>query len=222
VNASIECRKLSKAYGHTVALRELNFEAQAGELVALTGDNGAGKSTLLKVLATLLRPDAGTCRVLGHDVAQAPAALRASLGYVGHESMLDRALTLRENLRLFAALYGATPARIDALIERLGADNFADNAVGELSRGQEQAAALGRALIHAPRVLLLDEPFNALDPQARERLGKLLFEEAATGVTVLFSTHDLEGAARLATRQAHMEAGKLREVTPSPQGQGSP
>ena len=209
MDLSIECRKLSKAYGYVPALRELNLDARPGELVALIGDNGAGKSTLLKVLATLLHPDSGTCSVMGHDVAKAAPAVRAAIGYLGHESMLDRVLTLRENLRMFASLYGAPASRIEELIERLAAKPYADNPVGELSRGQEQAAALGRCLVHRPAVLLLDEPFNALDPEARKRLSLLLKEEAARGATVLFSTHDVEGAENTATRVVKMSAGKV-------------
>lgn len=206
---AILCRKLSKAYGYVPALRELDFTAARGEIVALTGDNGAGKSTLLKVLATLLRPDAGECRVLGHDLSADAQKARAHMGYLGHESMLDRVLTLRENLQLFANLYGAPTSRCDELIERLAAKAYAESPVAELSRGQEQAAALGRALVHKPDVLLLDEPFNALDPEARKRLAMLLKEEAARGATVLFSTHDVEGAENVASRVVKMSAGRV-------------
>ncbi|CAG0933256.1 putative multidrug ABC transporter ATP-binding protein YbhF [Planctomycetaceae bacterium] len=209
MDETISCRKLNKAYGYVPALRELDFAAARGEIVALIGDNGAGKSTLLKVLATLLRPDSGECRVLGHDLASDAQKARARIGYLGHESMLDRVLTLRENLQLFASLYGAPASRGEELISRLGASAYADNAIAELSRGQEQAGALGRALVHRPDVLLLDEPFNALDPEARKRLGALLKEEAARGATVLFSTHDVDGAAGVASRVAKMAAGKI-------------
>jgi len=209
VDETILCRKLSKAYGYVPALRELDFSAARGEIVALLGDNGAGKSTLLKVLATLLRPDSGECRVLGHDLATSAQKARANIGYLGHESMLDRVLTLRENLLLFSRLYGATAARCEELITRLGATAFADSPVAELSRGQEQAAALGRAMVHRPDVLLLDEPFNALDPEARKRLAVLLKEEAARGATVLFSTHDVVGAENVASRVARLASGKL-------------
>lgn len=209
MDLTIECRNLSKAYAHVPALRELNFEARTGEVVAITGDNGAGKSTLLKVLATLLQPDSGQCRVRGVDLPANAVKARAMIGYVGHDSMLDRVLTLRENLHFFADLYGAPGGRAESLIERLGAHPFADTAVGELSRGQEQAAALCRALVHQPKVLLLDEPFNALDVSARVRLCEVLKEESAGGATVLFSTHDHDGAKALATRVAHMKGGQF-------------
>ncbi len=204
---TILCRNLSKAYGYTPALRGLNFSAASGEIVALIGDNGAGKSTLLKVLATLLRPDSGECRLMGVDVSSETLKARQHLGYLGHDSMLDRALTLRENLQLFAKLYGSTLSRCEELITQLGAAAFADNPIGELSRGQEQAAALGRAMVHKPGVLLLDEPFNALDPEARKRLVALLKEEAKRGTTVLFSTHDIDGATGTASRVVRMAAG---------------
>jgi ABC-type multidrug transport system ATPase subunit len=123
--------------------------------------------------------------------------------------MLDRVLTLRENLQLFASLYGAPKSRCEELVSRLGASAFADTPVAELSRGQEQAAALGRALVHKPSVILLDEPFNALDPEARKRLLAVLKEEAALGATVLFSTHDVESASGIASRVVKLAQGRI-------------
>ncbi len=214
VGPPVSCRKVSKAYGYAPALREVDFEAEKGSLVALIGDNGAGKSTLLKVLATLLRPDSGECRVLGQDVTLAAQSVRGQIGYLGHESMLDKALTLRENLRLFASLYGLANhrERVEDLIGSLGAGSFADNPVSELSRGQEQACALGRALVHGPSVILLDEPANALDPKARERLFGILKKETALGHTVIFSTHDQESARELASRVVRMAQGRIQSA----------
>jgi ABC-type multidrug transport system ATPase subunit len=135
-----------------------------------------------------MRPDAGRVRIDGVDAAKS----RAHIGYVGHESMLDQTLTVRENLMFFGRLYGvASPAaRCDALIDRIEARPIADTPVGDLSRGQEQLAALGRALMHEPAVLLLDEPSTGLDPAAHSRLARLLKEEASRGACVFYSTHD--------------------------------
>jgi ABC-type multidrug transport system ATPase subunit len=202
------CRKLSKAYGFAPALREVDFEAEAGVTV-LIGHNGAGKSTLLKVLATLLRPDSGECRLLGEDLMVGSQKVRGHIGFVGHESLLDRTLTMRENLHMFASLYGVNGQSVEKQLDRMGAQPFADSLVGELSRGQEQSAALCRAMLHEPKILLLDEPANALDPNVRDRLFCVLKEEAARGVTVVLSTHDVDSARGIATQVRTMRDGKV-------------
>jgi len=214
MTAAVECRKVSKAYGFAPALREIDLVVERGTRLALLGDNGAGKSTLLKVLATLLRPDSGQCRVLGEEVAQGAQKVRGRLGYLGHDSMLDRVQTMRENLAMFARLYGVADAAgvVASLIEKTGAAAFADNAVGELSRGQEQAAALARALVHGPELLLLDEPANALDPSARERLEALLQEQSRQGASIIFSSHDHDWAKSMATRVVVMAGGRIVEA----------
>ncbi|KAA0212750.1 ABC transporter ATP-binding protein [bacterium] len=213
MTAAVECRKVSKAYGFAPALREIDLVVERGTRLALLGDNGAGKSTLLKVLATLLRPDSGQCRVLGEEVAQGAQKVRGRLGYLGHDSMLDRVQTMRENLAMFARLYGVADAAgvVDSLIEKTGAAAFADSPVGELSRGQEQAAALARTLVHGPELLLLDEPANALDPGARERLEALLQEQSRQGTSIIFSSHDHDWAKALATRVVVMAGGRIVE-----------
>lgn len=189
---TLACRNVSRSFGATKALRGADFTLAAGTLTALVGDNGSGKSTLLRVCATLLRPDAGDVEVCGISVLARPAVARARMGYLGHESMLDPVLTMRENLAFFARLYGvkSARARIETLVERLQAMAFADTPVAELSRGQEQAAALARALLHEPAVLLLDEPSTGLDTAAQSRLADVLQQEAQRGACVLFSTHD--------------------------------
>ncbi|RIK61535.1 MAG: sodium ABC transporter ATP-binding protein [Planctomycetota bacterium] len=214
MTAAVECRKVSKAYGFAPALREIDLVVERGTRLALLGDNGAGKSTLLKVLATLLRPDSGRCVVLGEDVSQGAQKVRGQVGYLGHDSMLDRVQTMRENLAMFARLYGVADAAgaVRTLIEKTRAAAFADSPVGELSRGQEQAAALGRTLVHGPQLLLLDEPANALDPGARVRLEGLLQEQSRRGATIIFSSHDHDWAKSLATRVLFMAGGRIVEA----------
>jgi len=187
----LSCRGLTKSFGAIKALRGVDCELGAGAC-ALIGDNGAGKSTLLRVLATLMRADQGELSINGVDPRKSPIKARAQIGYVGHESMLDPVLTMRENLVFFGRLYAvADPqARAEALIRRVQAAAFADNPVADLSRGQEQAAALCRALVHEPSVLLLDEPSTGLDAGAQQRLAELIKEESSRGACVLFSTHD--------------------------------
>ena len=209
--AFVECSGISKFYGGVKpALKNVDFSAEGG-ITVLIGDNGAGKTTLLKVLATLIPPDGGSYTLGGLDAVKKATQARASLGYLGHDSMLDRALTVRENLTLFARLYGMpdATARADELIERFAADAFADNLCGELSRGQEQTSALCRVLVHRPRLLLMDEPSTALDLAARDRLWAALRAEADSGTTVIFSTHDHDSAHSVSDRVVTMSAGGI-------------
>lgn len=205
----LACRGLTKSFGATRALRGVDLELGAGAF-ALVGGNGAGKSTLLRVLGTLMRPDTGELSIDGLDARKDALKARARLGYVGHESMLDPVLTLRENLWFFGRLYGVaeTAARAEDLIARFAASAFADTPVSDLSRGQEQAAALCRALMHQPAVLLLDEPSTGLDAAAQQRLAELIRLEADRGACVLFSTHDAT-LAPVAQRTLSMVDGRL-------------
>jgi ABC-2 type transport system ATP-binding protein len=190
-------------------LRGADLTCAPGSLTALIGANGTGKTTLIRILATLVRPDAGKV-ILGEvDVRNTPQKARALIGYLGHESMLDAALTPRENLRLFARLYGASVATSEGLIQRFEAGAYADVPVSELSRGQEQTAALCRALVHDPRLLLLDEPSTGLDKEARERMWRAAREQAKNGAIVLFSTHDHESAKSVADRVVEIVDGKV-------------
>lgn len=202
---------ITKSWGATHVLRGVDFSVEPGSLVALIGANGTGKSTLIRIFATILRPDDGNVSLGELDCRAQPLKARALLGYLGHESMLDAALSMRENLRLFAALYGVQDhtARADALIERFQAARYADLPVSELSRGQEQTAALCRALVHNPRLLLLDEPSTGLDKDARERLWQAAREQAQTGAVVIFSTHDHDSAQSVADRVVELRDGKL-------------
>jgi ABC-2 type transport system ATP-binding protein len=202
---------IEKAWGPTRVLRGANLTCEPGTLTALIGANGTGKTTLIRVLATILRPDAGSVTLNEIDVRKAPQKARAIIGYLGPESMLDAALTPRENLRLFARLYGVASAdqRAEDLLERFEAMKYADVPVAELSRGQEQAAALCRALVHHPRLLLLDEPSTGLDKEARERMWRAAREQAEKGAVVLFSTHDHDSARQVADRTLEMSDGKV-------------
>lgn len=203
---------ICKSWGATHVLRGVDFVGEPGSLTALTGGNGAGKTTLIRILATILRPDAGKLTLGELDLARNALKARAHLGYVGHESMLDSALSMRENLQLFGSLYGVADSvgRADALIQRFEAERYAGLPVAELSRGQEQTAALCRALIHGPRLLLLDEPSSGLDKHARERLWKAAREQADGNAVVIFSTHDHDSAGRVADRVVELVEGRLK------------
>jgi heme ABC exporter ATP-binding subunit CcmA len=204
----LEARALSRRFGRTRALRKVDFDVQAGEVVAIIGPNGAGKSTLIRILATILRPDEGRCTLAGIDILRQPVKARALIGYLGHESMLDGALSMRENLRLFARIYGAATSRADKLVERFNAGAYADRPVAEYSRGQEQTAGLCRALLHAPALLLLDEPSTGLDEAAQKRLWQSARDHANAGAAVVFTTHDHEAAKAHADKVRAINAGQ--------------
>ena len=155
---------VGRAYGERVALREISFTLARGATVAVFGANGAGKTTLLRILAGLLRPHAGSARVLGAELPREAYRARGRIGLLGHDAMLYRDLTVRENLRFHARLHGVEQARADALVAQVGLTARADDPVRTLSRGMTQRAAICRAVLHAPELLLLDEPLANLDP----------------------------------------------------------
>ena len=155
---------VGRAYGERVALRDISLTLAPGATVAVFGANGAGKTTLLRILAGLLRPHAGRARVLGAELPREGWKARGRIGLLGHEPLLYRDLTVRENLRFHARLHGVDPARAPALIEQAGLTGRADDPVRTLSRGMTQRAAICRAVLHAPELLLLDEPLANLDP----------------------------------------------------------
>ncbi|MBZ0135151.1 MAG: ABC transporter ATP-binding protein [Planctomycetes bacterium] len=203
-----------KSWGATHVLRGLDITCEPGTVTALTGGNGTGKTTLIRVLATILKPDAGQITLGELDLRGRVLKSRARIGYLGHDSMLDAALTIRENLHMFGRLYGVSdpPARAASLIERFEAARFADLPLTELSRGQEQAGALCRALVHGPALLLLDEPSTGLDKNARERLWRAAREQANEGCVVIFSTHDHDSARQVADHVVELAEGKLVSV----------
>lgn len=209
----LRVRDARKSYGAQPALRGVSFEARAGEIVALLGPNGAGKSTLLRSLTTLQRLDAGELEIGGADVAADPAGARRALGYAGQESALDKLLTGREMLRFQGGLAhlprAASDERGDELLRRFGLAEAADRAVETYSGGMRRRLDLACALIHRPRVLILDEPSSGLDYEARRGLWSLLAALARDGVAVLLATHDFEEAETLAHRCVLLARGRV-------------
>jgi heme exporter protein A len=203
--------KVTKVYGRHRALAGVSLELRAGSICGLLGANGAGKSTLLAILATLLRPTSGTVHYGAFPHATAARALRGALGFVAHDSFLYADLTARENLRLFGRLYGLTDpeGRARELIARVGLAAAQDRVVRTYSRGMQQRLALARAILHQPRLLLLDEPFTGLDRAAVEMLKGLLVEHQAAGTILLLVTHDLEIAAEVCDHYAILKGGKV-------------
>jgi heme exporter protein A len=200
----LSARDVSHAYGSLRALDGITFTLDRGQTLAIFGPNGAGKTTLLKVLAGLIHPRHGTVQLAGG---------RRVIGWIGHQSQLYGPLTVAENLRFWASLYDVPEperrSRQAELIGRLGLVRQADQQVRTLSRGQAQRAAIARALIHDPSVLLLDEPFTGLDRVAAEELRRLLGELAAAGRATVLVTHNVEEGTELASDIAFMRAGRF-------------
>ncbi|WP_426323999.1 ABC transporter ATP-binding protein [Microbacterium sp. E-13] len=193
--AGIVVQGVRRAFGEVQAVRNVTLSARAGRVTGLVGPNGSGKTTLLLMLASLLAPDAGSIRIDGIDPVADPQAARALLGWMPDALGAWNSLSSRETLAVTARLYGmpkpAASARADVLLAEVGLADLADAPARVLSRGQKQRLGLARALVHDPRVLLLDEPASGLDPQARIDLRLLLRRFAAEGRTVLVSSHIL-------------------------------
>jgi heme exporter protein A len=207
--SAIEARGLTKRYGGTTVLEDVSFSVQAGNKVALTGANGAGKSTLLAVLSTLATPSSGRASIAGHALSGPTAELRRSVGVLTHRPMLYEELTPLENMRFFARLYGVADAerRIEGLLRTVGVWRRRDEPTSVLSRGTHQRLAMARALVHAPGVLLLDEPETGLDAEAIEVLDALML--CAPGTTVLAATHRLDRIEAWADARLHLDRGRL-------------
>jgi heme exporter protein A len=204
---AIELRGLTRRFGERAALRDVSVEVPAGATLAVLGRNGAGKSTLLRILATLLRPHAGTVSVLGEDLPRAAYAVRPRVGLLAHEPLLYRDLSGRENLEYHAQLHGVAPGRVEELIEAVGMGPRADDPVRSLSRGLVQRLAVCRAVLHDPEVLLLDEPRANLDPQATELIEPLI--GGGNGRTRVMTSHDPRAAVEEADLVLGLRDGKV-------------
>ncbi|MEP7357852.1 MAG: heme ABC exporter ATP-binding protein CcmA, partial [Anaerolineales bacterium] len=198
-------------------LRGVDLDVAAGECLALLGPNGAGKTTLMRILSTLSRPTTGQVRMAGLPLPAAASEVRRRLGVVAHHTLLYTDLTAQENLQLYARLYGLRQpaARIAAVLEQVGLARRARDLVRTLSRGMQQRLAIARALLPDPAVMLMDEPYTGLDPQAAAMLDALLQSMAADGRTVLLTTHDLPRALAVAHRVAILAGGTIVYTHPT-------
>jgi heme exporter protein A len=172
--SALELQGLTRCYGEREALGGVSLSLQEGQTLVVLGPNGAGKTTLLRVLATLLRPHAGEVRVLGHALPGEGWAVRGRIGLLGHEPLLYRELTARENLRFHARLHGVGAERVEELLEAVGIATRTEEPVRTLSRGMVQRVATARALLHDPELLLLDEPRANLDPAGAQLVEPLI------------------------------------------------
>jgi len=211
--AAVELDGVGRRYGERTALREVTLALPAGATLVVFGPNGAGKTTLLRVLATLLRPHAGTARVLGHSLPTEGWAVRGRVGFLGHDPLLYRDLTARENLSFHARLHRVAEARIQELLEQVRMERRADEPLRELSRGMVQRVAVCRAVLHDPELLLLDEPRANLDPAAAELVEPLVGR--TSGRTRVVTSHDPAGGLAEADLALGLRAGRPEVMGPA-------
>lgn len=211
---AIELDRAGRTFGDRIALQPLDLAIPPGEIFGLLGPNGSGKTTTLRILATLIRPTAGTARILGHDVVSAPMDVRRQVGVMPEKPSLYERLTVRENLVFWADAHGVPDPKsaIDQALEFVGLAGRAGDRVGQLSKGWRQRVALARAIVHRPNVLLLDEPSSGLDPSAAAAMERMIRALVADGATVLMNTHRLAEAERICDRVAILRHGELLEL----------
>jgi len=206
----LEISGLSAGYGGIAVVRDLSLHVDDGEAVALVGANAAGKTTLLRLLAGLLKPTAGLARING-DPLRGDASARAHVGFISHQSMLYGALTVRENVVLAARLYGVSDVRAatERALRHMRVLERGDAPVRALSRGLQQRVSIARALVHEPRVLLLDEPYTGLDALGAAALTDTLARLRGDGGTMVLVTHNIAEGLAVATHAAVMHGGRL-------------
>ena len=207
--AIIEVDGLSKHYGDVRAVDNVSFDVAEGEILGLLGHNGAGKTTTIRVLTGRARPTRGHARIAGHDVVRERELVKPLINLVFEEQNLYERQSGRENLELFARLYGAPSARVPELLERVGLTAAASRKVKTYSTGMKQRLLVARALVNDPRVLFLDEPTRGLDPSSARDVRGIIREHAREGATVFLTTHYMEEADELCDRVAFLAAGAI-------------
>ncbi|HVN53113.1 MAG TPA: ABC transporter ATP-binding protein [Anaerolineaceae bacterium] len=212
----IEAQHLVKRYGDKVAVDDVSFDVYAGEIFGFLGPNGAGKSTTIRMIVGLLQPTSGLVKVSGFDVQAQPVQAKSTTGYVPDEPNLYSKLTARELLRFVADFYDLDPAqavrRIDELLRLFDLAEAGDDQIDSYSHGMQQKTALAAALMHTPRVLVLDEPTVGLDPKSARLIKDILRQLADRGSAVFLSTHILEIAERMCDRIGIIHKGRLVAV----------
>ena len=211
--ALIEIRNLVKKYGEKAAVDDVSLDVYGGEIFGFLGPNGAGKTTTIKAIVGLLQPTSGSVRVAGYDIQQEPIPAKAASGYVPDEPNLYAKLTARELLRFVGDLYGMEAGQVERRSEELlrlfDLSKVADDTVDSYSHGMRQKASLAAALVHDPKVLVLDEPTVGLDPKSARLIKDMLRQMATRGAAVFLSTHILEIAERMCDRIGIINQGRL-------------
>jgi ABC-2 type transport system ATP-binding protein len=205
----VEVRDLRKHYGAVRAIDGISFSVAEGEVFGLLGHNGAGKTTTIRVLTGRTRPTDGSAAVLGHDVVRSRDAIRPLINLVFEDQNLYERASGRENLRLFATLYGVPTTRADDLLEMVGLREAGRRAVKTYSSGMKQRLLVARALVNSPRVLFLDEPTRGLDPTSAREIRAIIARLASERVTIVLTTHYMEEADELCGRVAFLSQGKI-------------
>ena len=212
-DALIQTRNLVKRYGDKIAVKDVSFDVQRGEVFGFLGPNGAGKTTTIKMIVGLLQPTSGEVRVAGYDVQAEPLGAKAASGYVPDTPNLYAKLSARELLRFVGDLYGLdrgqAARRIDELLRVFDLGAAADDTINSYSHGMQQKTSLAAALMHDPRVLVLDEPTVGLDPRSARLIKDMLRQMADRGAAVMLSTHILEIAERMCDRVGIIDRGEL-------------
>ena len=214
---TLAIRQITKSFGQHRVLDALDLEVQPGELLCLLGRNGAGKTTLLKILAGLLKPEAGSIWLDDRQVDYAESNARHGIGLIMHQPFLYEHLTGIENLRFYARLYKVPDdtAALQAALAQVGMQRFGGKPVRAYSRGMKQRLTIVRALLHNPHILLLDEPYTGLDLQGSLVFNQLMIEKRKQGHIVILTTHDLSHALPISSRFAFLARGKVAEDLPN-------
>jgi ABC-2 type transport system ATP-binding protein len=206
---AIHVERISYTYNGHLAVNGISFEVARGEVLGFLGPNGAGKSTTIKMLTGQLAPLSGTVSILGMDVTARPAEVRARVGVCFEEKNLYLDMSARENLVFFASLFGSRNPDVNGLLSRVGLIDRADDRVKKYSKGMRQRLMIARALVNEPEVLFLDEPTDGLDPVSSRAIRDIVRAEAARGVAILLTTHDMMEADELSDRVAFINEGQL-------------
>ncbi len=209
---AIAARELTRRFGAFVAVDRLTFEVGAGEVFGFLGANGAGKTTAIRMLTGLLAPSAGAATVAGFDVRSEPERIKRAIGYMSQRFSLYEDLTIRENITLYGGIYDLSDRvirdRTERMLSRLGLERHADQFVRAIPLGWRQKLAFSVALLHEPRIVFLDEPTSGVDPITRRQFWELIYEAAASGTTVLVTTHYMDEA-EYCDRISIMVAGRI-------------
>jgi ABC-2 type transport system ATP-binding protein len=206
---AIVAENLTYKYGDLLAVNQINFSVQEGEILGFLGPNGAGKSTTVKMLTGQIKPVEGRATILGLDVARRPKQVQAQIGVCFEITNLYEEMSAIENLNLFAALFAVKDFNAVALLDRVGLGGRGKDLAGRYSKGMKQRLMVARALVNQPRILFLDEPTEGLDPVSSEAIRVIIQEERARGVTVFLTTHDMAEADKLCDRVAFINQGQI-------------